>query len=85
MKSWATASLWDLPPSTSFVSAAKPAAMTALQAKMGNAQFCELPHARNSKRLPQKGKGAVRLRSSTFASTAAAARHRGSALPFSGL
>ena len=85
MKSWATASLWDLPPSTSFVSAAKPAAMTALQAKMGNAQFCELPHARNSKRLPQKGKGAVRLRSSTFVSTGAADAQPGAASFFSAL
>ena len=32
-------------------------------------RHCEDPTARNSKRLPQKGKGAVRLRSSTFAST----------------
>lgn len=52
---------------------AMPADMTALQTMMGRQQFCEEPTARNSKRLPQKGKGAVRLRSSTLASMCMAA------------
>lgn len=37
--------------------------MMALQTITGKQQFWEEPTARNSKRLPQKGKGAVRLRS----------------------
>ena len=41
----------------------QPADMMALQTITGKQQFCEEPTARNSKRLPQKGKGAVRLRS----------------------
>ena len=45
-----------------------PADITALHTMMGKQQFCEDPTARNSNRLPQKGKGAVRFRSSTFAS-----------------
>ena len=73
------------PPSINDATLAMPAAMSVLQTVMGRAQFWLLPQARNSKRFPQNGKGAVRLRSSTLASTAAAARHRGSALPFSGL
>ena len=41
--------------------------MMALHTMMGKQQFCEEPTARNSNRLPQKGNGAVRLRSSTLA------------------
>lgn len=41
----------------------QPADMMALQTITGKQQFWEEPTARNSKRLPQKGKGAVRLRS----------------------
>ena len=33
--------------------------MIALQTITGKQQFCEEPTARNSNRLPQKGKGAV--------------------------
>ena len=36
-----------------------PADMMALHTVTGKQQFCEEPTARNSKRLPQKGKGAV--------------------------
>ena len=36
-----------------------PADMIALQTITGKQQFCEEPTARNSNRLPQKGKGAV--------------------------
>eukprot|EP00438_Fugacium_kawagutii_P015906 Skav211055 [mRNA] locus=scaffold5518:1505:2646:- [translate_table: standard] len=49
--------------------------MMALHTITGKQQFWELPTARNSKRLPQKGKGAVRFRSSTLASMCMAALH----------
>lgn len=60
----AIASLWVMPPSIISASFPMPAAMIALQTMTGKQQFCEDPTARNSKRLPQNGKGAVRLRSS---------------------
>jgi len=52
-----------------------PDAITVLQMAMGKEQFCEEPTARNSKRLPQKGNGAVRFLSSmpVFAGMAAVA------------
>merc|ERR1719403_155325 len=66
-------------------SAAMPEAMIVLHTAMGKEQFCEEPTARNSKRFPQNGKGAVRLRSSTPHTAGMAAAAFGSALAFSAL
>ena len=68
-RSWAAnmaahASRTEVPPSMASFNLDMPSAKAVLTHAIGKAQFCDEPTARNSKRLPQNGKGAVRLRSS---------------------